>query len=205
MANEKPIIGIVGAPGSGKTTVAGQFAAIGCGVISADQINHEVLNRPEIIAQLVEWWGLSVVRDQGRIDREAVAKIVFENAEELEKLTSLVHPLIEQRQNELIKILKNDPKIKAVVLDVPLLIEKKYHKLCDSIVFVQANETIRADRLGRSRGWDNKKIKKIENLQLSLDIKTEISEYTIRNNSSIPVTASQVGRVLTLVLEQKKR
>jgi len=200
-SRKKYIIGIVGSAGAGKSTVAAEFARLGCGVVAADELNHELLKQPEIIERLVGWWGVSVLSADGCIDRGKVADIVFENVAELKKLTNLVHPLIERRIERLIHIYQEDTAIKAVVLDVPLLIEAGLLKLCDFVIFVETNEQNREKRLKNNRGWTPQRRKFIENLQISLDFKENISEYTIDNNSGIPATASQVEQFFLSILE----
>ncbi|MCK4628944.1 MAG: dephospho-CoA kinase [Sedimentisphaerales bacterium] len=204
-SRKKYIIGIIGAVGAGKSTVAAEFARLGCGIVRADELNHELLMRSEIIERLVGWWGVGILKPDGRIDRSIVADIVFGSAAELKKLTDLVHPLIERRIERLIHIYQEDTAIKAVVLDVPLLIEADLLKLCDFVIFVKTNEQNREKRLKNNRHWTPQRIKIIENLQISLDFKEKMSEYTINNNSGIPATASQVEQLFLSILEQKKR
>lgn len=202
---KKYTIGIVGAVGAGKSSVAAEFARLGCGVIKADELAHECLGRPEIIEKIVGWWGADILDAGGNIDRGKVADIVFEDAAELEKLTNLVHPLIEHRIERLIHIYQEDTAIKAVVLDVPLLIERGLEKLCDCVIFVATNEQNRAKRLKNNRGWTTRRIKKIENLQKSLDFKEKLSEYSINNNSGILATTGQVEQIFLSILKQNKR
>ena len=203
MASRKPIIGVVGAVGAGKSTVAREFGELGCAVVSADKLNHEVLRRKEVIEQIKAWWGSAVLAENGQIDREALGSVVFKDVKALEQLTGLVHPLIRRRQRELVAAAAADEGVLAVVLDVPLLLEVGQAGICDVLVFVEASEAVRYERIGRSRGWDAKKIKKIENLQLGLDKKAEISEYTISNNSCIPDLVAQVEKMLSEVLKKR--
>jgi len=192
-----PVIGILGAIGSGKSTVANQFGELGCDVISADKINHEILERPIIIAQLVDIWGQRILDSKGRIDREKLGDIVFCDQKELKKLTKLVHPIISGQVKELLTGFQREKKAPAIILDIPLLLEAKWDKMCDIFVFVEVSAKIRHARLRENRGWTKNKIKKIENLHFKLDKKTKISEYTVRNNSDIPELASQVAKVLS--------
>ena len=143
MTKKKPTIGLTGGVGAGKTTAARQFQKLECAVINADELNHQVLTRPEIIEQLVRWWGDAVLASDGRVNREAVGCIVFDNTQELKKLTDLVHPLIGERVQEMIESFQDDPHAQAVVLDVPLLFEAGYQKWCDYVVFVAVDEKIR--------------------------------------------------------------
>lgn len=195
---------MTGGPGAGKTTVARQFEIQGCAVVSADQLNHEVLTHPEVVCKITQWWGSKMLAPDGRISRQAVAKVVFEDDNELKKLTDLVHPLIAQREKVMINTYQADPDVLAVVLDVPLLIEVGQDKWCDFLVFVQAEEAARYQRLRENRGWEAQKAKKIEKSQLALDAKEKKGDYIVRNNSGIADLAAQVSHVLTQVLTSWK-
>ena len=62
----KPIIGLAGGIGAGKSTVASILAELGAKVISSDRLNHEELDRPEVLQELRRWWGNGVIAPDGR-------------------------------------------------------------------------------------------------------------------------------------------
>ncbi len=200
----KPVIGIVGGIGSGKSTVAREFLRQGCGMVNADEINHKVLQRKEIVDVLVSWWGGEILDSTGHIDRHAVSKIAINEPKQLKRLTDLVHPIILDLQVKLIEKLKKDENIKAIVLDVPLLIEIEWQGKCDYLVYIEVSDAIRHDRLAKERGWSEEKIKNLENLQISLDIKAEMSDYIVHSNSCISNLASQIDVILPKMLERFK-
>lgn len=197
----KLIIGVTGPTGGGKSTVAEMMGKQGCAVINADALNHEVLQRPNVIQQIRDKWGPEVIGADGKIDRQALGKIVFEHPEAMEKLTKLVHPLIEERQHQLMADYQSDPKIRAIVLDVPLLFEVGWNKKCDVVVFVTADEEIRAQRVNSRLSWGKYQLKKAENLQLALDTKAQMSDHIIYNNSGIPELSGQVASLLSQILD----
>jgi dephospho-CoA kinase len=201
MEKSKPIIGLCGGVGAGKTTVAHEFAKLGCAVVNADELNHEVLNRRDVQEKLTGWWGEKILDEKGKIDRKSLGNIVFEDNAEMKRLTDVVHPLIAERQKELMAQYQRDPKVKAVVLDVPLLFEVGQDSWCDCVVFVEVSEKVRRERLEQTRGWTAERIKKVENLQFALDKKVEISEYRLNNDCSIPDLAEQVAKVFSRILE----
>jgi dephospho-CoA kinase len=201
MGQEKVVIGLTGAVGAGKTTVAKQFGKLGCAVISADVIDHQVLERAAVAEELEQWWGPEILEAGGKVDRNALGNIVFEDSKEMKRLTDLVHPLILERQKALIREYQDDGSIKAIVLDVPLLFEVGQQGMCDSVVFVGCEEDLRVQRLQENRGWERDRIKKIENLQFGLDIKATMSDHRVDNNSTILALADSVAKIFSLILE----
>ncbi|MBN2212243.1 MAG: dephospho-CoA kinase [Sedimentisphaerales bacterium] len=198
----KPVIGITGGIGSGKSTVSREFARLGCAVIDADQINHEVLELPAVKAKLREWWGEGIFTSAGNIDRKALGLIVWADHEAMRRLTALTHPEILQRQGALLKQYQEDTAISGVILDVPLLFEIGWDKYCDAVIFVDAPESLRLERL-KKRGFNQKSLKKAENLQFSLDKKAKMSDYTVRNNSGFPELTIQVEKIFSSVRANK--
>src|SRR5436309_16111057 len=76
MARRKPIIGLVGGIGSGKSFVANELQKLGGVVIDSDRLNHEILNRPAVLQQLRDWWGSAVANADGTANRKAMGEIV---------------------------------------------------------------------------------------------------------------------------------
>jgi len=79
MKSTKPVIGLLGAPGSGKSSVAEQFKQLGCAVINADQINHQILKLPEIIEKITQSFNQNILTDKGQIDHKALGKNSLQN------------------------------------------------------------------------------------------------------------------------------
>jgi len=200
MTGNKPIIGLTGGPGAGKTIVARHFGALGCAVIDADQLNHEILTRRDVVRQIAGWWGPQVLAGDGQVDRERLGQVVFGDPEALERLTNLVHPLVFERQRQLLQAHQGNPEVKAIVLDAPLLCEVGQDEWCDAVVFVEADEAVRRERLRRTRGWEREKLRKIENLQWPLEHKASRADYIVRNNSDNAAVADQVADILARVL-----
>ena len=96
---EKPlVIGLSGGIASGKSAVARLFSDFGARLVNADRIGHEVLHLDDVKSQIFEIWGEEVFKD-GEVDRKALAKIVFDQADprQLPKLEAITHPLIRQQ------------------------------------------------------------------------------------------------------------
>ena len=201
---KKVIIGLTGLVGSGKTTVARQFERLGCAVISADRLDREVLGLPRVIEQIERWWGPQMLDGQGRVDREAIGRVILKDEAELKRLVSVVHPLIRQREQELLEQYQHDPEVKAIVLEAPWLFETDQHQRCDVVILVLADEAVRRERISQTRGWPPEKIKRIEGFNTELDLKIKMSDYILPNNSGITDLNTQVAELLLLILKNVK-
>lgn len=196
----KPVLGIVGGIGAGKSTVTGEFERLGCLVIYADRINEQLLTQPGVIRTIHGWWGDRVLNAAGGLDRQQIAAIVFQDAMERRRLESLLHPLIEQERAAIISRSIKDQAVKAIVLDSPLLLECDLDRHCLAVVFVDADDEVRQARVARSRNWDAAEWKRREQQQMSLDQKRARSRFIIHNNGSPTAIRSQVESILNQVL-----
>ncbi len=197
----KPVIGLVGGIGSGKSAVADDFESLGCLVIRSDRIAHEVLEQPAVKAALRQWWGDEILAADGRVDRRAVARRTFNNPVELERLNRLVHPKVDEIRRDLMAAYRQSSAVKAVVWDTPLLVETGLYKQCDAIIFVNTPFEQRLARVQAARGWTADELKIREDRQASLDKKKEISDDVIDNGGDKAARLSQVRRVLSRILK----
>jgi len=177
---------------------------LGFAVISADRLDREVLGLPRVIEQIERWWGPQMLDGQGRVDREAIGRVILKDESELKRLVSVVHPLIRQREQELLEQYQHDPEVKAIVLEAPWLFETDQHKRCDVVVFVLADEAVRRERISQSRGWGPEKINRIEGFNAGLDMKIKMSDFILPNNSGITNLNAQVAELLLQILKNVK-
>lgn len=196
----KPRIGIAGGIGSGKSSVAALFAELGCLVIASDQLNHEVLREPEVISTLSAWWGPAILDAAGQVDRRAVARIIFDDAEEKQRLERYVYPLIARRRETMIRAVEGNSAVKAIVIDSPLLFESNLARDCDAIVFVDTDDSQRMHRLRESRGWSPDEVRQRESWQLPLAEKRSRSNFVINNNGPCEQVRPQVANILDVIL-----
>ncbi|MHC4586601.1 MAG: dephospho-CoA kinase [Planctomycetota bacterium] len=201
---EKPVIGILGGIGSGKSTIAAEFAKLGCKVIDADRIAHELLEEPPVREKVVSLFGQAVLDSLGKIDRRKLAEVVFADDHMLASLNRIIHPLVLQRTQGLIEQCKSQNQVKAIVLDMPLLVEVGWHKRCDKLIFVNCEQKLRLER-AKKMGFDKKQIKIRENFQISLDNKASLAESladnTIENNSDFSAIAKQVTGIFSYIVD----
>jgi dephospho-CoA kinase len=199
LKHSKPILGIVGGIGSGKSYVAQRFASLGRGVIVAgDPLGHEALDQPDIRATLAARWGMDrIVSHDGTINRKSIAQIIFHDPIEKQALENIVFPYIERRlQEEIAKGIAN-PEADLVLIDAAIMLETGWKDLCDQIVFVSCPREIRLQRVIEKRGWTESDLANREANQWPLERKQSVADYCIQNDGLHKPLDEQIGNVLT--------
>jgi len=196
----KPVIGILGGIGAGKTTVAEAFERLGCARIDADAIGHDVLDDPAVRKEVREQWGEGVFHEDGSVDRVALGDIVFHHRGEMDVLNGITHPRIREGIRRRIAEARQDPSVPAVVLDAAVAMEAGWDDLCTDLVFVQAPEEERASRAASARGWTRSMWQARENMQIALDTKLARCYHTVDNSSSITSLQEQVREIFHRII-----
>ncbi len=193
---EKSIIGILGGIGSGKSTVAAEFVKLGCKVIDADKIAHELLEKKAVREKIVGFFGQAILDSAGKIDHRKLAEVVFADADKLSSLNKTIHPLVLERAEVLIKQYNRQNQVKAIVLDMPLLAEVGWAGRCNKLIFVDCKRQLRLDR-AKKAGFDENQFKIRENFQISLDNKAGLADNIVNNNSGLLALAKQVAGIFS--------
>jgi dephospho-CoA kinase len=197
-----PVIAIVGGIGSGKSTVAAEFARLGCTVLDADRMAHELLADPIVQQELVICFGPGIRDERGRIDRKKLAGQAFSSPENVQKINRILHPRVMEQGLRRIEQCRRDPACRGVILDAPLLLEAGWEGRYDWLVFVDCPQEVRTVRAAR-KGLDPEEVKKREFFQISLDKKQAMSHYIVQNNSDVFALTEQVGRIFTTMNDKR--
>lgn len=195
----KPVIGLAGGIGAGKSTVAKALAELGCLVSDSDAAARAALRDPEIRKTLVSWWGSSVLDAQGEIERSKVASIIFADPGQRKRLEGLTHPWIEARRLE--QFAAAPASTPALVIDAPLLLEAGLDRLCDAVIYVDAARPERLRRVMATRGWDEAELSKREKAQMPLDEKRRRADHVVQNNGDFSELKELVRRVLNEIVK----
>ena len=192
------IIGIVGSPASGKSTVAKRLEKLGGTWIHADSIAKEVLDEPKITELVIQHFGGEIQGDAGSIDRQKLAKAVFGDDEEkrrsLTYLESILHPETKKRISKEISLAKS-ADCPLVALEIPLMFESQWDLVCDEIWCVDA-PIARRIAWAQARNWTAEDLRKRESNQIALKIKKELSNLVIINDQD-PANLESVSRTPT--------
>ncbi len=203
MFANKPIIGLVGGIGSGKSFVAKLFGEQGCLVIDSDAQVRLAYDDPEIRSTLQSWWGEEIFTPAGKIDRSAIAGRIFNHAGDRRRLEELLFPWIDAARKRQMQAAANEAQVIAFVWDTPLLLESGLYAQTDAIVLVDAPEKLRLGRVQQSRGWTADELRRRENLQSPLDKKRKIADYTIVNTAEAERIRGQVREILSRILSKR--
>ncbi|HEY2909579.1 MAG TPA: dephospho-CoA kinase [Gemmataceae bacterium] len=196
--NRKPVIGLIGAIGAGKSTVAAALAERGGRIVDADRLGHAALERPEIRQKVLDRWGTrgSLLKPDGRLDRRAIAGIVFADPAERSALEAIVFPDIVRQALQEIETTQTDPAVKFVVVDAAVMLEAGWDHICDRLVYVDAPREVRLSRLATRSGWTDSDLAAREAAQWPAEKKLPRADAVIMNNGSREELLNRVNRML---------
>ena len=184
------LVGLTGGIGSGKSTVSEMLAERGAVIIDADAIVREIQEPGSpLIQRLADEFGSGVVDDDGALDRQAVADIVFKDPEALKRLNKIVHPAVGEEMNR--RVIAQRSTSNVVVLDIPLLTENPREGLQGRIV-VDVPEEIQIRRLVEFRGFSEEDARARMSRQASRDERLAGADYVIDNSGSREELSVQV-------------
>ena len=195
------IIGLSGGIASGKNSVAEIFSKLGVKIFDADLIVHDLfINNKIVIQQIAKEFPQAL--KSSAVDRKIIAEIITKKPQKLAIVENIIHPLVRNNYQQFLTINdKNNEKL--VILNIPLLQEKKYYKT-DKIIAIITDEEIRRNRYIKRSIADiknedeiiisqlNKKFTLLKNQQISDEERIKIADYVIKNNSNLDDLAQQV-------------
>jgi dephospho-CoA kinase len=192
----KPVIGLIGGIGAGKSSAAAEFARRGAKVINADDFAHAALRDPAVRDAVVKRWGRELLDESGEIVRRRLGSIVFADDSQRRELEALTHPWIRRRIHDAIAAAQNDPDVPFIVLDAAIMLEAGWNAVCDKLVFVDAPLEVRRKRVARQRGWTPEELNDRERAQLALTRKAAQADHTLDNSDELPHLSRQVDDLL---------
>ncbi|GAB4523455.1 MAG: dephospho-CoA kinase [Pleurocapsa sp.] len=190
------IIGLTGGIGSGKTTVSNYLAdKYNLMVLDADIYAREAVDIDSpILAAIFTRYGDRLMLENGRLNRTALAEIIFNNPLEKQWLESQIHPYVRHRfQQELLNLKDN-----TVVLAIPLLFEANFTDLVTEIWVVYCDRSTQVTRLQqRDRLTIQQAETRIDN-QLPLSEKIKLADVVLDNSGNLQHLTQQIDRAIAI-------
>ena len=187
------LVGLTGGIGSGKSTVSALLAARGAVVIDADAITRQLQEPGQpVLTAIVERFGTRVLDSEGRLDRPALAAIVFNDPQALKELNEIVHPAVGVETAR--RIAAEQGTDHVVVLDVPLLVETGRGGLA-AIIVVDVPTDIAIQRLVEQRGMAEADARARVAVQASREDRLAKADIIVDNSDGRDALDARVGQV----------
>lgn len=189
-------VGLTGGLASGKSFVGHALADLGCYLIEADKLGHEVMMPGgEAYDGIVQEFGPAILDDEGRINRRKLGGIVFDNPERLKKLNSLVHPPVREREERrMAEIAQADPGA-IVVVEAAILVETGRYKAFDRLIVVTCSSKLQMKRALERGLYSKEEILARLARQLPVEEKLRVADYVIDTSGDKEVTLERVRKV----------
>ncbi len=200
MVSTKPLIGILGGIASGKSTIAKALSESGFVVIDSDQLATEAWDDPTCHSSLKKLLPSAFTHD--RVDRGAVARLLFSDDALRNSVQKIVHPFVAAQRGQIIRAHELNPACVGFIVDSPLLAESGLAAYCDHLLFLDVPETVRLQR-AKARGWSAEEYARRQAAQLPLEQKRNLAHYILSNATDITTVREQLLTILPTLLKKR--
>jgi len=189
-------VGLTGSIAVGKTFVTSVFEELGCHVLDADKTAREVVEpgAPGWHA-IVDSFGREVLKDDGTLDREQMAELIFADPDQRQRLNAILHPFIIKRQDEVMREWEARDPDGIGIIDAALMIESGSYKRFDKVIVVHCRPEAQLERLMLRAGLSLEQAKQRIASQMSQEEKQQYADYLIDTSDGFDITRSRVSEV----------
>ena len=193
-------VGLTGGIGSGKSTIAKVIEAMGYPVFYSDTEAKKIIEtNHNVKIKLVQYFGAGICTENS-IDRKKLAEIVFNHAENLETINSIIHPEVRIHFNKWAE----KQKVKVVFNEAAILFETGAYRKLDKNIIVIAPEEIRIDRVMKRDNLSKEEVLKRIHNQWSDDLKIPLADYIVTNDNQQPILIQLEKIIQDLTLVEKQ-
>jgi dephospho-CoA kinase len=194
------VVGLTGGIGSGKSAAATIFAKLGVTLVNADSVARDIVEPgSEALKAIANRFGQTILLDNGHLDRAALRKKIFSDAESSNTakqwLEDLTHPLIRQRIIEQLNKQKIESEADYRILESPLLMETDQHKLVDRLLLIDIPKSLQIERTMARDHNSKEQVDAIIAAQMSREDKKLLANDQIENTGTL---ADLERQILTL-------
>lgn len=191
-----PLIAVTGGIAAGKSTVCARLAELGAHIESADDLARFVQRKGSpVLDEIRNRFGIGVIDANGELDRVALGRLIFDDADARRDLENIVHPAIgKEFQQRLADAYASDPNA-IIVYDIPLLVETNRMDEFDSTIVLACDPAVRRQRLVELRGLSPEEADARIAAQASESERLGVANFVIDTSDSLEYTAEQVDDV----------
>lgn len=194
------IIGLTGGIASGKSTVATELRKQNVPVFDADEVSRNAVAKgSKGLALVAEAFGADYLTSDGEMDRAKISQLVFSDKEALKTLEGILHKIVWDEAEAFLAEAR-EQKAKLAVLDVPLLIETKWHERVDLVWLVAVSKEQQIKRAMIRSGMTEEEVKARIAAQMSLEDKKKFANVVLDNSGALEETLGQVHKELAKLL-----
>lgn len=186
-------IGLTGDVGAGKSTLSRVLKKMGATVIDADSVARNLWKLSEVRKTAEKRWGKDFFKDKSSVVYSKIANIIFNNEDEYDFVTKLLH----KRTLEELKILI-DESDGLVIVEIPLLFECDISDWFDGIIYVTAEIDKRSELIAR-RNWNIEEVLRREAKMMPREEKISRSDWILENKGSLKewkAKSKELGKLL---------
>jgi dephospho-CoA kinase len=189
-------VGLTGGLASGKSFVGAALAGYGCMVVEADQLGHQALGRGGAAHDAaIGEFGAEIAGDDGSIDRQRLAALVFHHPARLARLNALIHPTVIRRQEELAAEFALQEPDGIFVFEAAILIETGSYRRFDRLVLVVCDEEQQVERAMRREGAVESVVRARLASQMPIEEKRKFAHFVIDTSGTKEDTLRQTEAV----------
>jgi len=194
-------VALTGGIATGKSYCLGRFAALGVPTIDADRLAREaVAPGSPGLAAVAQRFGAHIVREDGTLDRAALARIVFSDRTARADLEAIVHPDVYRRIREWFAQLPHGTPV--AMADIPLLFETGHEHDFDAVVVAACTPEEQLRRLVARDGLSETDARARLEAQSPIDEKVRRAQFVIRTDIGFPQTDEEIERIYRKLARQ---
>jgi len=186
------LVGLTGNYGMGKSAVLSIFEKLGATVLDADKIVASLVTEKDVLEKIKGLLGDGVLYENGSLNKKLVANIVFKNDALRHALEDIIHPLVFDRINLLLKKLSGKEKI--IIVEIPLLYERGYEDRFDRTITIYTTEETALNRLSKVGVGREEATLRLRS-QIPIKEKIKRSDFAIDNNGTVTKTQAQAEKI----------
>jgi dephospho-CoA kinase len=195
-------VAITGGPGSGKSLVRSFFQHHGAHAIDLDRLARDVVKPgSDVFREIVAHFGKQIVDANGTLNRKKLRKMILQDPQSRDALEKMMHPAIKDLlKKKLAQVaLRRSPPV--VVVEVPLLVEADMQDSFDVVILVDADSTVRKDRIMARDRCSEKEAEALIGLHLPTKEKRRAAHYLVENTGAMESTKAQVERIYAKIMK----
>jgi dephospho-CoA kinase len=189
-------IGLTGGLASGKSFVGRALAEMGCQLIEADSLGHQVMAKgAEAYPAILQEFGPEILNDQHEIDRRKLGALVFADPERLKKLNAIVHPAVRARSVSLTEALAQRDPHGIIVYEAAILVETGSFRDYNRLIVASCTEEQQIERAVARDHLTREEVQNRLRRQMPLEEKVKYADYVIDTSGTKEHTLDQTRTV----------